>query len=59
MLEEEGFSLIEADKKEVRFFKWVKPLVITRRDFHDDWAKFLETLDKQPEESFTVNLFFP
>lgn len=37
--EEQGFHPIEVDLKAVRRFKWDKSLVITIRDFRDDWEE--------------------
>lgn len=48
-----------AVSQEVRALNWKETIVITRRDFHDDWGRILEAIKQQTEESFIINPFQP
>lgn len=46
-----------AAHQEVREINWKETIVITRRDFHDDWGRILEAIKWQMEENFIINSF--
>lgn len=46
-------------KEEVKSIDWEQVIVITKRDFHDDWGRILEILQQQVEEPFIINPFQP
>lgn len=40
-------------------FDWVQVLVLTRRDFHDDWGRILVAMESQLETKLIINSFQP
>lgn len=46
-------------QSEVREIDWKEVIVITKRDFHDDWGRILEILQEQVREPFIINPFQP
>ena len=52
--QEEGRSKGE---KRVRKICWEDTLVVTKRDFHDDWQRILDVLQNQTQKTFIINPF--
>ena len=52
--DEEGSSKGE---KRVRKICWEDTLVVTKRDFHNDWQRILEVLQAQIQNTFIINPF--
>ena len=52
--DEEGKSKGE---KRIRKICWEDTLVVTKRDFHDDWQRILEVLQAQIQNTFIINMF--
>lgn len=46
-------------KEEVKKTDWSDVIMITKRDFHDDWGRILEILQQQLGDTFIINPFPP
>lgn len=46
-------------REEVRKIDWNEVIVITKRDFHDDWGRILDILQQQLETTLVINPFQP
>lgn len=57
VLEQNSLERKGARNEEVRSLNWEETIVITGRDFHDDWSRILNFVKKQTECSFIINPF--
>ncbi|XP_022149859.1 uncharacterized protein LOC111018186 [Momordica charantia] len=57
ILDQESAGRKGAGNEEVRRLNWEETIVITRRDFHDDWSRILSYVKEQTESSYIINPF--
>lgn len=47
----------DVGKMEVRVINWDETIVVTRRDFHEDWGRILNILQEYTQHSYIINPF--